>query len=250
MSTYQLSHLRALEAESIHILREVGAEFERPVVLFSGGKDSAVLLRLAEKAFWPAKPPFSVMHIDTGHNFAEALEFRDRRVGELGLNLIVASVQQSIDTGRAMERGGPTAPATGCKPSPCSTPSPSTASTPCWPAAGGKRRRRGPRSGSTRFRDQFGQWDPKNQRPEMWNLYNGRLHKGEHMRVFPISNWTELDVWQYIADEGIELPDLYFAHRRQVVRARRHAAGAGRSSSPFPARRCSRCRCASARSAT
>ncbi len=233
-ATYQLSHLSALEAESIHILREVGAEFERAVVLFSGGKDSAVLLRLAEKAFWPAKPPFSVMHIDTGHNFAEALEFRDRRVAELGLNLIVASVQHSIDTGRVAERGGPNASRNRLQ------------TVTLLDAiheyrfdavlAGGRREEEKARAKERvySFRDQFGQWDPKNQRPEMWNLYNSRLHPGEHMRVFPLSNWTEVDIWQYIADEEIELPSLYFAHRRQVVRRDGMLLAVGQFVEPLP----------------
>src|SRR5680860_1324395 len=172
---YSLSHLRALEAEAVHIMREVVAERERPVLLFSGGKDSLVLLRLAEKAFRPGRFPFPIMHIDTGHNFPEAIEFRDRRMQQLGERLIVAGVEDSIDAGGAVEGTGPRA-----------------------------------------HRDEFGQWDPKNQRPELWNLYNTRIHRGEHLRVFPISNWTEMDVWQYILAEEVEVPSIYLAHERQV----------------------------------
>ncbi len=214
----QLSHLDALEAEAVHILREVAAEFERPVLLFSGGKDSAVMLRLAERAFWPARLPFPVMHVDTGHNFDEVLEFRDRRIAELGAQLIVASVQASIDAGRVVEESGPRASRNRLQ-----TVTLLDAITEHGFDAvfGGGRRDEEKARAKERvysFRDDFGQWDPKNQRPELWNLYNGRHRKGEHIRVFPLSNWTELDVWQYVAEDGVELPSIYYAHRRQVVR--------------------------------
>jgi sulfate adenylyltransferase subunit 2 len=214
---YQLSHLDALESEAIYIMREVAAELERPVLLFSGGKDSLVLLRLAEKAFRPAKFPFPVMHIDTGHNFPEALEFRDRRVAELGERLIVASVQDSIDKGRATEVGGPTASRNRLQTITLLDAIAEHGFDSCF---GGARRDEDKARAKERvfsFRDDFGQWDPKNQRPELWSLYNGRVHKGEHIRAFPISNWTELDVWMYIAKERLELPSIYFAHRRVVV---------------------------------
>jgi sulfate adenylyltransferase subunit 2 len=213
-----LSHLAALEAESIYIFREVAAEFERPVLLFSGGKDSIVMLRLAEKAFAPARIPFPVMHVDTGHNFPEVLDFRDRRVAELGCRLIVASVQESIDQGRAVEETGPRASRNRLQ---TVTLLDAIQGNEFDAVFGGGRRDEEKARAKERvfsFRDDFGQWDPKNQRPELWNLYNGRHRKGEHIRVFPISNWTELDVWQYIADEGIEVPSIYFAHRRRVFR--------------------------------
>jgi sulfate adenylyltransferase subunit 2 len=213
----QLSHLDALEAESIHIIREVAAEFERPVLLFSGGKDSAVMLRLAEKAFSPAPVPFPVMHVDTGHNFPEALEFRDRRIAELGVRLVVASVPDAIAAGRVVEeRAGA---------------SRNRLQTVVLLEAiaehrfdavfgGGRRDEEKARAKERVFshRDEFGQWDPKNQRPELWNLYNGRHRAGEHLRVFPLSNWTELDVWQYVAADCVELPSIYYAHRREVFR--------------------------------
>ncbi len=215
---YQLSHLRAIEAQSIHIIREVAAEFERPVLLFSGGKDSVVMLRLAQKAFWPGRIPFPIMHIDTGHNFPEVLDFRDRIVAELEASLLVASVQASIDAGRVTEEPG-------------ADPSRNRLQTRTLLDAitefrfdavfGGARRDEEKARAKERvysFRDEFGQWDPKNQRPELWSLYNGRHRNGEHIRVFPISDWTELDVWQYIGDEGLELPTIYFAHRREVFR--------------------------------
>jgi sulfate adenylyltransferase subunit 2 len=213
-----LSHLEALEAEAIHILREVAAEFERPVLLFSGGKDSAVMLRLAEKAFWPARLPFPVMHVDTGHNFDEVLEFRDRRVAELGAQLVVASVQASIDAGRVVEEAGPRASRNRLQ-----TVTLLDAITEHGFDAvfGGGRRDEEKARAKERvysFRDEFGQWDPKSQRPELWSLYNGRHRKGEHIRVFPLSNWTELDVWQYIAADEVELPPIYYAHRRPVIR--------------------------------
>ena len=216
--TYGLSHLGALEAESIHIFREVAAEFERPALLFSGGKDSIVMLRLAEKAFFPAKLPFPVMHVDTGHNFDEVIEFRDRRVAELGCRLIVASVQDDIDAGRVVEQTGvrasrnqlqTTALLRGIEENRIDA------------AFGGARRDEEKARAKERvfsFRDDFGQWDPKNQRPELWSLYNGRHRPGEHIRVFPLSNWTELDIWQYIEAEQIEIPSIYYAHEREVFR--------------------------------
>ncbi|MBA2528542.1 MAG: sulfate adenylyltransferase subunit CysD [Euzebyales bacterium] len=217
-STYELSHLRALEAEAIHIMREVAAERERPVLLFSGGKDSIVMLRIAEKAFRPARFPFPIMHVDTGHNFPEALEFRDRKVAELGERLIVAKVQDSIDAGRAVEETGPRASRNRLQ---TVTLLDAIAEHDFDAAFGGARRDEERARAKERVfshRDEFGQWDPKNQRPELWNLYNGRIRKGEHLRVFPLSNWTELDVWQYIAAEKIEIPGLYFAHEREVFR--------------------------------
>ena len=218
---YQLSQLDILEAEAIYIFREVIAEFERPVLLFSGGKDSIVMLKLAEKAFYPARIPFPVMHVDTGHNFPEVLAFRDRRVGELGVQLVVASVQEAIDNGTVVE------PPDGTR---------NRIQTPVLLSAlekyrfsaifGGARRDEDKARAKERvfsFRDDFGQWDPKNQRPELWQLYNGRIHPGESIRVFPLSNWTELDIWQYIAREGVDLPAIYYAHHRDVARARRDA---------------------------
>jgi sulfate adenylyltransferase subunit 2 len=215
---YELSHLAALEAESIHVMREVAAEFERPVLLFSGGKDSIVLLRLAEKAFWPARFPFPLMHVDTGHNFPEALEYRDRRVEELGARLIVASVQEAIDDGRLQEPAGPDKSRNRLQTTVLLD---AIAANGFDAAFGGARRDEERARAKERifsFRDEHGQWDPKAQRPELWNVYNGRHRKGEHVRVFPLSNWTELDVWQYIAEEGIELPLIYFSHERQVFR--------------------------------
>jgi sulfate adenylyltransferase subunit 2 len=214
--TYQLPHLKALEAEAIHVMREVAAELERPVLLFSGGKDSVVLLRLAEKAFRPGRFPFPLMHVDTGHNFPEVIEFRDRRVAELGERLIVASVQESIDKGRAVEETGPRASRNRLQ---SVTLLDAIAEHGFDAAFGGARRDEERARAKERifsFRDDFGQWDPKNQRPEVWNLYNGRIRRGEHVRVFPISNWTELDVWEYIAQERLELPPIYFAHEREV----------------------------------
>jgi sulfate adenylyltransferase subunit 2 len=212
----QLSHLRALESEAIHVMREVAAEFERPVLLFSGGKDSIVLLRLAEKAFRPAPFPFPLMHVDTGHNFPEVIEFRDRRVEELGERLIVASVQESIDSGRAVEETGPRASRNRLQ---TVTLLDAIAEHGFDAAFGGARRDEERARAKERvfsFRDDFGQWDPKNQRPELWNLYNGRIRKGENVRVFPLSNWTELDVWEYIDQEQLEVPSIYFAHERKV----------------------------------
>ncbi|MBV9545012.1 MAG: sulfate adenylyltransferase subunit CysD [Chloroflexi bacterium] len=214
---YNPSHLDSLEAESIFILREAAAEFERPVLLFSGGKDSAVLLRLAEKAFRPARFPFPLMHIDTGHNFPEVIEFRDRTVQALNERLLVRSVQDSIDQGRVADVTGP-----GASRNRLQTTTLLDAITEFGfdAAFGGARRDEEKARAKERmfsFRDEFGQWDPKMQRPELWNLLNGRIHKGEHVRIFPLSNWTELDVWQYIATEEIELPSIYFAHQRRVV---------------------------------
>src|SRR3954464_2326109 len=214
--TRELSHLRNLESESIHIMREVAAQFERPVLLFSGGKDSIVLLRLAEKAFRPAPFPFPIMHVDTGHNFPEVIEFRDRRVGELGERLIVASVQDSIDAGRVTEETGPRASRNRLQ---TVTLLDAIEEHGFDAAFGGARRDEERARAKERvfsFRDDFGQWDPKAQRPELWSLYNGRIRQGEHVRVFPISNWTELDVWQYIAEEELEVPSIYFAHERDV----------------------------------
>jgi len=211
-----VSQLAALESEAIHVMREVAAELERPVLLFSGGKDSIVLLRLAEKAFRPGPLPFPVMHVDTGHNFPEALAFRDRRVAELGERLIVASVQDSIDSGRVVEERGPRASRNRLQ---TVTLLDAIAEHGFDAAFGGARRdeeRARAKERILSFRDDFGQWDPRAQRPELWNLYNGRVHRGEHVRVFPLSNWTELDVWRYIAQEGLEVPTIYFAHRRQV----------------------------------
>jgi sulfate adenylyltransferase subunit 2 len=215
-ASLRLTHLRALESEAIHVMREVAAEFERPVLLFSGGKDSIVLLRIAEKAFRPGPFPFPLMHVDTGHNFPEAIEFRDRRVEELGERLIVASVQESIDRGRVVEETGPRASRNQLQ---TTTLLDAIAEHRFDAAFGGARRDEERARAKERifsFRDDFGQWDPKNQRPELWNLYNGRHRRGEHVRVFPLSNWTELDVWEYIAAEQLEVPGIYFAHEREV----------------------------------
>ena len=215
-TTYELSDLDQIEAESIHIFREVAAEFERPCMLFSGGKDSIVMLRLAEKAFSPARLPFPVMHVDTGHNFPEVLEFRDRRLAEVGARLVVASVQQSIDDGRAIEETGPRASRNRLQ---TTTLLDAVGEHRFDALFGGARRDEEKARAKERvysFRDEFGQWDPKNQRPELWTLYNGRIHRGEHIRVFPISNWTELDIWEYIRREGIEIPSIYLAHERPV----------------------------------
>ena len=217
-ATTTLSHLDELEAEAIHIMREVAAELERPVLLFSGGKDSIVLLRLAEKAFRPGGFPFPLLHVDTGHNFPEVIEFRDRRVTELGERLIVASVQESIDKGRAVEQTGPRASRNQLQ---TVTLLDAMIENGFDAAIGGARRDEERARAKERifsFRDDFGQWDPRAQRPELWNLYNGRIRKGEQVRVFPISNWTELDVWQYVARERLELPLIYYAHERDVFR--------------------------------
>src|SRR3954471_12820032 len=214
---YELSHLQTLEAEAIHIMREVAAEFERPVLLFSGGKDSIVLLRLAEKAFWPGRFPFPLMHVDTGHNFPEAIEYRDRRAKELGARLVVAHVEDSIKAGRVVDETGPGASRNRLQ---TTTLLDAIKEHRFDAACGGARRDEERARAKERvfsFRDEHGQWDPKAQRPELWNIYNGRHRRGEHVRVFPISNWTELDVWQYIERENIELPSIYYAHERQVI---------------------------------
>jgi len=211
-----LTQLDVLEAEAIHVMREVAAELERPVLLFSGGKDSIVLLRLAEKAFRPGPFPFPVMHVDTGHNFPEVLEFRDRRVADLGERLIVARVQDSIDAGRAREETGPRASRNRLQ---TVTLLDAIAEHDFDAAFGGARRDEERARAKERifsFRDDFGSWDPKDQRPELWSLYNGRVRRGEHVRVVPISNWTELDVWEYIRSEELEVPSIYFAHEREV----------------------------------
>jgi sulfate adenylyltransferase subunit 2 len=213
---YLLSQLDVLEAESIHIFREVAAEFERPALLFSGGKDSIVMLALAAKAFTPANIPFPVMHVDTGHNFPEVLEFRDRRAAELGVRLVVASVQDSIDAGRAIEEKGRWASRNKLQ---TVTLLDAIEDNRFDALFGGARRDEEKARAKERvfsFRDEFGQWDPKNQRPELWNLYNTRIQRGEHIRVFPISNWTELDIWAYIERENLEIPSIYYAHERVV----------------------------------
>ncbi|MGI8868736.1 MAG: sulfate adenylyltransferase subunit CysD [Mycobacteriales bacterium] len=216
VTDYRLSQLDLLEAESIHIFREVAAEFERPVLLFSGGKDSIVMLRLAEKAFWPAKIPFPVMHVDTGHNFPEAIDFRDRRVAQLGVRLVVASVQDSIDAGRVAEETGRFASRNKLQ---TTTLLDAVEEHGFDALFGGARRDEEKARAKERifsFRDEFGQWDPKNQRPELWSLYNARVRRGESIRVFPISNWTELNIWDYVDREELEIPSIYFSHRRTV----------------------------------
>ncbi|MEZ5257392.1 MAG: sulfate adenylyltransferase subunit CysD [Ilumatobacteraceae bacterium] len=214
---YRLTHLRVLEAESIHIMREVAAEFQRPALLFSGSKDSIVMLHLAMKAFFPAKIPFPVMHVDTGHNFPEVIEYRDRRVAELGLKLVVSSVQDDIDAGRVVEETGPKASRNRLQTTALLR---GITENRFDAVFGGGRRDEEKARAKERvfsFRDEHGQWDPKNQRPELWNLFNCRVRKGENMRVFPISNWTELDIWQYIAEENIDIPSIYYAHEREVI---------------------------------
>jgi sulfate adenylyltransferase subunit 2 len=215
--TYEMSHLDMLEAEAVHIFREVAATTERPALLFSGGKDSVVMLHIAAKAFWPAPIPFPVMHIDTGENFDEVIEFRDETVARSGLNLIVAKVQDDIDAGRVVEDSGPSASRNRLQ---TVTLLRGITENKFGAVFGGARRDEEKARAKERvfsFRDEWGQWDPRNQRPELWSLYNGRHRKGEHIRVFPLSNWTELDIWSYIRDEGIALPPLYYAHRREVV---------------------------------
>ncbi|MDJ0395700.1 sulfate adenylyltransferase subunit CysD [Rhodococcus sp. G-MC3] len=218
MSTaYELTHLGALEAESVHIFREVAATAERPVLLFSGGKDSIVMLHLAAKAFWPARVPFSVMHIDTGHNFDEVLDFRDRTARAMSIELVVASVQDDIDAGRSVDETGPRATRNRLQ---TATLLRAIAENSFDAVFGGARRDEEKARAKERifsFRDERGTWDPRKQRPELWQLYNGRHRKGEHFRVFPLSNWTELDIWQYIAAENIALPNIYYAHRRAVL---------------------------------
>jgi sulfate adenylyltransferase subunit 2 len=215
---YELPHLRTLEAESIHIIREVAAEFERPCLLFSGGKDSVVMLHLAVKAFYPAKLPFPIMHVDTGHNFDEVIEYRDRAAERAGARLVIASVEDSIAAGRVVEETGPRASRNRLQ---TTTLLDAIEEHRFDAVFGGARRDEEKARAKERvysFRDDFGQWDPKNQRPELWSLYNGRHKQGEHIRVFPLSNWTELDIWQYIAEEDIELPSIYFSHARKVFR--------------------------------
>ncbi|UXP33561.1 sulfate adenylyltransferase subunit CysD [Reichenbachiella agarivorans] len=218
MSNYNLTHIKELEAEAIFILREVFAQFENPAILFSGGKDSIVVTHLARKAFFPSKIPFPLVHIDTGHNFPETMKFRDELVAELGAKLIVGSVQKSIDDGEAIEEKGKSANRNANQ----TVTLLGTIEEHQFDACiGGARRDEEKARAKERFfshRDEFGQWDPKNQRPELWNIFNGRQHQGEHFRVFPLSNWTEMDVWQYILSENIAIPSLYFAHERKVIR--------------------------------
>ena len=218
MKSYQLNHLRELEAESIYVIREVFAQFQNPAILFSGGKDSIVVTHLAKKAFFPAKIPFPLVHIDTGHNFPETIEFRDSLIEKLGARLVVGSVQRSIDEGKAVEETGMNANRNAIQ---TVTLLDTIEEHQFDCAMGGARRDEEKARAKERFfshRDEFGQWDPKNQRPELWNLFNGRKRQGEHFRVFPISNWTEMDVWQYILMENIEIPSLYFAKEREVIR--------------------------------
>ena len=216
MRSYSLTHLRELESESIFILREVASQFDNPAMLFSGGKDSIVMYHLARKAFWPAKVPFPLVHIDTGHNFEETMTFRDKLVKETGANLIVGSVQTSIDEGKVTEEKGFNASRNGLQ---TATLLETIEKGKYDAAMGGARRDEEKARAKERFfshRDEFGQWDPKNQRPELWNLFNGRKNFGEHFRVFPISNWTEMDIWQYILQENIAIPSLYLSHKRRV----------------------------------
>jgi sulfate adenylyltransferase subunit 2 len=215
--SYRKSHLDQLESEAIHVMREVAAQFERPHLLFSGGKDSIVMVHLARKAFWPARFPFPLLHIDTGHNFPETLEFRDWLAREVGCELVVRYVQDSIDQGRAVEETGPDASRNALQ---TVTLLDAIRELKVDAAFGGGRRDEEKARAKERFfshRDRFGQWDPKKQRPELWSLYNGRKSPGEHFRVFPLSNWTEMDVWQYIAREKIAIPSLYYSHTRQVL---------------------------------
>lgn len=217
MQSYNLTHLKQLEAEAIFIMREVAAQFEKPVLLFSGGKDSIVMVRLAQKAFAPAKIPFPLMHIDTGHNFVEALEFRDDMVAKIGAKLIIRNVQDSIDAGRAQDEKGPNPSRNGLQTITLLDAIEEFKFDACF---GGARRDEEKARAKERFfshRDEFGQWDPKNQRPELWNLFNGKKNQGENFRIFPLSNWTEMDVWQYIASEKLEIPNIYFTHKREVV---------------------------------
>jgi sulfate adenylyltransferase subunit 2 len=211
-----LSHLRALEAEAIHVMREVAAEREKPALLFSGGKDSIVLVRLAQKAFAPGKVPFPLLHIDTGHNFAEVIEFRDRLVRENDLQLLVGSVQASIDAGRVVEETGPRASRNRLQTVTLLDTIEEHGLDACFGGARRDEERARAKERVLSFRDDFGQWDPRRQRPELWDLYNARVRRGENIRAFPISNWTELDVWQYIASEELELPSIYLAHEREV----------------------------------
>lgn len=218
MKSYRVSHLDQLESEAVFVIREVAAQFERPVLLFSGGKDSIVMFHLARKAFAPSRIPFPILHIDTGHNFPETIEYRDRIARETGANLLVRSVQDSIDAGRVVEEKGPKASRNGLQ---TVTLLDALEEFRFDAAMGGARRDEEKARAKERFfshRDDFGQWDPKNQRPELWNLFNGRKNQGEHFRVFPLSNWTEMDIWQYIKREQIELPGLYFTHEREVFK--------------------------------
>ncbi|MBK7681332.1 MAG: sulfate adenylyltransferase subunit CysD [Bacteroidetes bacterium] len=218
MILYHLNHLRELEAEAIYIIRETASQFERPAMLFSGGKDSIVMTHLARKAFYPARIPFPLLHIDTGHNFPETIEFRDKMVAEIGANLIVRNVQDSINSGRAKEEKGPNASRNMLQ---TITLLDALEELKVDAAMGGARRDEEKARAKERFfshRDEFGQWDPKNQRPELWMLLNGRKHQGEHFRVFPLSNWTEMDVWMYIAMEKIDIPNIYFTHQREIVK--------------------------------
>ncbi len=217
MNSYRLTHLKELESESIFVLREVAAQFERPVLLFSGGKDSIILSHLARKAFWPAKIPFPLLHIDTGHNFPETLAYRDRWVERIEAKLLVRYVQDSIDAGHAVEERGPNASRNVLQ---TVTLLAALEELKADAAIGGGRRDEEKARAKERFfshRDEFGQWDPKNQRPELWNLFNGKKHIGEHFRIFPISNWTEMDVWQYLYREQVEMPSLYFTHQRDCI---------------------------------
>ncbi|NJN81355.1 MAG: sulfate adenylyltransferase subunit CysD [Caldilineaceae bacterium] len=217
MSSYTRSHLKQLESEAVCVLREVAAQFERPVLMFSGGKDSIVMAYLARRAFYPGKMPFPLLHIDTGHNFPETLDFRDYLVQQLGARLIVRYVQDAIDSGRVLEETGPNASRNGLQ---TVTLLDALAEFKFDAAMGGARRDEEKARAKERFfshRDRFGQWDPKNQRPELWNIYNGRMHVGENFRIFPLSNWTEMDIWQYIRSQQIEIPSLYFAHQREVI---------------------------------
>lgn len=217
MSQYYLSHLQELESEAIYVIREVVAQFEKPALLFSGGKDSIVLAYLSRKAFYPARIPFPLVHIDTGHNFPETMEYRDWLINELGVQLVVGSVQESIDAGKAKEETGYNASRNALQ----TVTLLDTIEKYKYDAAmGGARRDEEKARAKERFfshRDEFGQWDPKNQRPELWNIFNGRKNQGEHFRVFPISNWTEMDVWQYLYTENIPIPKLYYAHEREVI---------------------------------
>ena len=217
MPDYTVTHLNQLESEAIFVLRETAAQFEKPVLLFSGGKDSIVMTHLARKAFWPARIPFPLLHIDTGHNFRETMDYRDNLVSDIGANLVVGSVQKAIDEGRVIEEKGQNASRNALQ---IQTLLDSLEEGQYDAALGGGRRDEEKARAKERFfshRDEFGQWDPKNQRPELWNIFNGRMSAGEHFRVFPLSNWTEMDVWQYMKHENIPLPSLYFAHEREVV---------------------------------
>lgn len=217
MPDYTVTHLNQLESEAIFVFRETAAQFEKPVLLFSGGKDSIVMIHLARKAFWPARIPFPLLHIDTGHNFRETMDYRDNLVSDIGANLVVGSVQKAIDEGRVVEEKGQNASRNALQ---IQTLLDSLEEGQYDAALGGGRRDEEKARAKERFfshRDEFGQWDPKNQRPELWNIFNGRMSAGEHFRVFPLSNWTEMDVWQYMKRENIPLPSLYFAHEREVV---------------------------------